>query len=203
MRSGWLASCVALGVFASLVASCGHPQNLEREESLNDPVTGSLRPTDRAFFKGDPAAQISCRGDAQCPIGALCDSGKRVCFSSSPQMRLTKIERACPLVPLYFPVDSSKLVPQAQHWVGHDAACLKSRGAKQVVLKGYADDRGDPAYNAELSRQRAEAVKEALSQHGTTIDVAVVGEGESDPVLRGHSEHDLAYNRRVELSPAQ
>ena len=188
-----------LGASVALLSfvSCSHPQNAERKDPLNDQVTGTLQPTDRAFLKGDPASSVACQGDAQCPSGALCYPGKNVCFT--PQMPLTKLEPACPLVPLYFAFDSTALVPDAEKWIVYDAACLKSRGSKRVELQGYADVRGDAGYNDDLSRRRAEVVKEALEQHGLTVNVAVVGEGATDPVLHGTSEHDYAYNRRVEL----
>jgi outer membrane protein OmpA-like peptidoglycan-associated protein len=189
---------VALGV-AFLGLSCSHPQNQERKDPLTDQVTGALQPTDRAFLKDDPATRVACKADDQCPQGAMCHPQRQVCFTSYPDMRMTKIEVTCPLVPLYFAVDSTALVPEAQKWVEHDAMCLKARGAKAVVLKGYADARGEEGYNEALSRRRAEAVKAALADKGLTVDVSVQGEGESDPVLMGSSEHDYAYNRRVEL----
>jgi outer membrane protein OmpA-like peptidoglycan-associated protein len=189
-----MASCVAF-----LGLACSHPQNQERKDPLTDEVTGALQPTDRAFLKDDPATRVACHADGDCPQGAMCHPGRRVCFTSYPEMQMTKIETTCPLVPLYFAFDSTALVPEAQKWVEHDAACLKARGAKAVVLKGYADARGEAGYNDDLSRRRAQVVKEALGARGLTVDVSVQGEGETDPVLKGTTEHDYAYNRRVEL----
>ena len=51
----------------------------------------------------------------------------------------------------------------------------------------------------DLSDRRAEVVKAALAGRGVTVDVAVRGEGKTYPVLKGSTEHDYAYNRRVEL----
>ena len=189
-----LVSCVALFGWG-----CSHPQNPERKDALNDQVTGRMQPTDRAFLKDDPASRVSCRADNDCPQGAMCYPGRNVCFTTYPEMQVSKIEVSCPLVPLYFAVDSTALVPEAQKWVDYDAGCLKQRGAARVVLEGFADARGDEGYNADLSRRRAEAVRDALDARGVTVDVAVRGEGTSDPVLHGTSEHDYAYNRRVEL----
>ena len=194
MRSVVLVSCVAL-----VGLSCSHPQNPERKDSLTDQVTGALQPTDRVFLKDDPASRVACSADAQCPQGALCYPGKHVCFTSYPEMELTKIEGSCPLVPLYFAYDSTELVPEAQRWIGYDARCLKERGARRVELDGYADARGDASYNADLSRRRAETVKAALAQQGVTLDVAVRALGEST-LIKGNTEHDYAYNRRVELN---
>jgi len=192
MRNVVLATVVALSGWA-----CSHPQNPERKDPLTDQVTGSLQPTDRAFLKGDPVGHLACSADAQCPAGSLCYPGKRLCFT--PQMPMTKLVGSCPLVPLYFAFDSTALVPDAERWVAYDADCLKERGAKSVVLEGHADVRGDAAYNQDLSERRAAVVKDALGERGVTIDVAVRGEGTTDPVLKGTTEHDYAYNRRVEL----
>jgi len=189
-----MASCVAL-----LGLSCSHPQNPERKDPLTDQVTGSLQPTDRAFLKDDPARRVACAADAQCPQGALCHPEKRICFTSYPGTRMTKLVGTCPLVPLYFAFDSTALVPEAERWVAYDADCLKEQGAKSVVLEGHADVRGDASYNQDLSERRAQAVKDALGERGVTVDVAVRGQGTSDPVLKGTTEHDYAYNRRVEL----
>jgi Cys-rich repeat protein len=190
---------VVVSWVAVALLSCSHPQNLERKDPLNDQVTGSLQPADRVFLKDDPAARVACRADAQCPAGALCDTARKACFSSSPPPEVVKLEVTCPLVPLYFKFDSTELVPEAQSWVDHDAQCLRVRAAKEVVVQGHADARGSQAYNVDLSRRRAEVVKQALADRGLDVDVAVQAEGEGDPVLKGTTEHDYAYNRRVEL----
>jgi outer membrane protein OmpA-like peptidoglycan-associated protein len=189
-----VATCVAL----ACAVGCSHRENAERKDPLNDQVTGALTPTPKGFYKNDPAAKLTCRADAQCPLGALCAPDQHVCFTSYPGPPVTKLETTCPLVPLYFSVDSTELVPEAKQWVAYDAKCLKKQGAKSVVVEGYADARGDKAYNDDLSRRRAEVVKDALSQHGVTVDVSAQGAGESE-LIPGTSEHDYAYNRRVEL----
>jgi hypothetical protein len=184
----------------ALLVACSHPQNLERKDPLADEVSGSMQPTDRAFLKGDPAARVACRSDAQCPLGALCHPQRNVCFSSAPDMQMTKLgPGGCALVPLYFKFDSVELVPTARAWVDHDANCLAAEGASRVVLKGYADERGDAGYNLDLSLRRAQAVKAALDSRGLDVDVAVRAEGATDPVLKGTTEHKYAYDRRVEL----
>jgi outer membrane protein OmpA-like peptidoglycan-associated protein len=184
---------------ALLVAACSHPQNPERKDPLAEQVTGPLRPTDSVFLEGDPATRVICTADRDCPTGAMCQPDRHACFTSYPEMETTKIVDTCQLVPLYFAFDSTVLVPEAQKWVKHDARCLRARGAARVVLDGYADARGDPDYNVRLSQRRALVVKEALADEGLTIEVVTRGEGATDPVLKGTSEHDFAYNRRVEL----
>ena len=93
----------------------------------------------------------------------MCHPERKVCFTTYPEMELTKIDVTCPLVPLYFAFDSTALVLVArQKWVDYDAGCLKQRGAHRVETEGFADARGDSAYNEDLSRRRAEAVRQAL-----------------------------------------
>ncbi len=194
MRGVVLASMVAL---AGL--SCSHAQNPERKDPLSDEVTGALQPTARVFLEDDPASRVRCDADADCPKGALCAPERKMCFTGYPGPPVTKLVGECALVPRYFAFDSTELVPQAQSWVDYDALCLRERGAQRVILDGHADARGPAAYNEDLSRRRAEAVREALAARGVDVDVAVRAYGERDPVLHGTTEHDYAYNRRVEL----
>jgi len=194
MRNVVLATVVALSGWA-----CSHPQNPERKDPLNDQVTGSLQPTARVFFADDPASRVRCGADSDCPQGALCSPERKVCFTGYPGPEVTKLVGQCPLVPLYFAFDSAELVPEAEDWADYDARCLRERGARRVILEGHADARGPAAYNEDLSRRRAETVREALQDRGITLDVATRAEGARAPLIKGTSEHDYAYNRRVEL----
>jgi hypothetical protein len=193
MRPFAILFCVAA------LPACSHPQNPERRDPLTDQVTGELRPTDPLFLKGDPAASVACRGDAQCPTGALCHPAKNVCFT--PKMQVAKLGFSCPLVPVYFQEGSSKLVPEARSWIDYDARCLRARGADSVSVDGFSDTRGSDQQNVELSRRRAEVVKTALEEHGATagILIEVRGYGATE-LIGGHNEHDYAYDRRVELN---
>jgi hypothetical protein len=181
-----------------LLGACSHPQNPERRDPLAEEVTGPLRPTDPAFVKDDPAHRISCRADAACPSGALCNPTTHTCFTSYPPAQVLKFEVNCPLVPVYFAVGSTELVPEARQWIAFNARCLNARGATSVALDGFSDVRGSKELNVDLSRRRAEVVKEALEQQGVPVNIAVHGAGESQ-LLGGNSEHDYAYDRRVEI----
>ncbi len=69
------------------------------------------------------------------------------------------------------------------------------------TLLGHTDSRGTEAYNLDLSRARARAVKEFLVLNypieGSRI--AIEGYGESKPLYRGESEDIYGINRRVEV----
>jgi outer membrane protein OmpA-like peptidoglycan-associated protein/tetratricopeptide (TPR) repeat protein len=75
-----------------------------------------------------------------------------------------------------------------------------------LTLNGYADSRGDQAYNLKLSMARAQAVAGYLNQKGDySKRITVNAFGESNPVARnttpqGNDEPEgRKYNRRVEL----
>jgi OOP family OmpA-OmpF porin len=69
---------------------------------------------------------------------------------------------------------------------------------KRVEVQGHTDERGDDAYNLDLSERRAAAVVEYLTAHG--IDprrLTSQGYGETQPEDRGHDQKAWAKNRRV------
>ena len=67
-------------------------------------------------------------------------------------------------------------------------------------IEGHADERGDPVYNMELSRLRAEAVLEFLAGLGIDRDRFTVEYfGEEQPRVAGAGEDSWAQNRRVEF----
>ena len=72
---------------------------------------------------------------------------------------------------------------------------------ERVSIEGHADEIGEDAYNAGLSRARAEAVRAMLVRQFQVDDRVVVLKawGESRPADPGHSEQAHTKNRRVEF----
>ncbi len=75
-----------------------------------------------------------------------------------------------------------------------------------IEVQGHTDERGDDAYNLELSDRRAAAVVAYLTTHGTKAEptrpvpahrLTSQGYGETQPVDRRHDEAAWALNRRV------
>lgn len=76
----------------------------------------------------------------------------------------------------------------------------KTPGAR-LVLFGHTDDRGGIKYNAELSRQRADAVARYLGEQGVErAKMRVIPLGSRRPAVTGGDESSRASNRRVEIS---
>ena len=69
-----------------------------------------------------------------------------------------------------------------------------------VRVSGYTDNVGAAAYNLELSRQRAQAVAEALIAQGfQASQLSVSGYGEGNPVSSNADANGRYRNRRIEL----
>ena len=68
-----------------------------------------------------------------------------------------------------------------------------------IEIGGHTDSFGAPDYNNDLSRRRAEAVRDYLTAHGVTHELTAVGYGASKPLAAGVSRAALQRNRRIEL----
>lgn len=76
---------------------------------------------------------------------------------------------------------------------------LTQAAPASIEIGGHTDGFGAPDYNKELSRRRAEAVREYLMAHGVTHELTAVGYGATKPVATGVSRAALQRNRRIEL----
>ncbi len=75
----------------------------------------------------------------------------------------------------------------------------------RVVLHGFADSKGNPAYNLKLSRKRAKAVADYLVKtYGIpTFQIGVVAHGSTQAQPGGASGAPERYGRRVEIEITQ
>jgi len=72
-----------------------------------------------------------------------------------------------------------------------------------IRVEGHTDSQGSEAYNMDLSKRRANAVKNLLAQRGVAESrVEVVGYGETMPVATNETEAGRQKNRRVEIKIA-
>ncbi|MBK8973583.1 MAG: peptidoglycan-associated lipoprotein Pal [Hahellaceae bacterium] len=100
----------------------------------------------------------------------------------------------------YFEFDQTVLRPEAQTPLRAHAAFLAANPSAQVVLNGYADERGTKEYNLALGERRAKAVERFLVVNGAGEgQLEVVSFGEEFPVDYGHDEGAWSKNRRVVL----
>jgi OOP family OmpA-OmpF porin len=76
---------------------------------------------------------------------------------------------------------------------------LKDAPRTSIEIGGHTDGFGAADYNKELSRRRADAVRQYLMAHGVTHDLTAVGYGASKPRATGMTRAELQRNRRIEL----
>ncbi|SEB09615.1 OmpA family protein [Variovorax sp. YR216] len=106
-------------------------------------------------------------------------------------------------LPVRFAFDSAEILPAARTQLDALAKGIKLLAPGSiVVVEGHTDAKGSPAYNLELSRNRARAVRDYLvHEHG--IDAArlkTVGYGPSQPIEA--TDPYAAINRRVQFRGA-
>ena len=77
---------------------------------------------------------------------------------------------------------------------------LKKFPSIRVRISGHTDDVGTAQYNLDLSRRRAEAVKQWLVDKGIdTNRIETIGHGQNHPRSKGKSKAARAQNRRIEF----
>ncbi|HSF11775.1 MAG TPA: DUF2853 family protein [Erythrobacter sp.] len=101
-----------------------------------------------------------------------------------------------PKVSVYFAVGKNDIAPEFTAAVAPVKAWLDANPADRVQLSGFTDPTGDAAANAELAKNRAQAVQAALTGEGVAADRIdlVKPDDTSDEVS------DLAGARRVEIT---
>ena len=93
------------------------------------------------------------------------------------------------------------LLPSARSRLGQVAeALLKDEAEAIYVVEGHTDLTGTSAANQELSRKRAEAVRDYLVERGVPADrITAEGHGADQPVAENSTAEGRANNRRVEI----
>ena len=102
--------------------------------------------------------------------------------------------------PILFDFDRYNLKPDVRRIVERIGRTLRSAGINGVRVYGYSDDEGTAAYDAELSRRRAEVVAVELVDVGLDAKrIAIVGNGKLDPVGDNRTPSGRAQNRRAAI----
>ena len=68
-----------------------------------------------------------------------------------------------------------------------------------IRIEGHADSEGSEQMNVDLSRRRAESIRDALKLRGVSNPVQVKAFGESVPLASNDTDRGRSQNRRVEV----
>lgn len=140
---------------------------------------------------GVPPAQQTSRA-ADSSVLAAPPGGRAVETGAAEEFRLNVGDR------VLFGLDRYDLNQAAQSILDRQAAWLSRNPSRQLVIEGYADERGTREYNLALGERRAEAVKNYLASKGIPADrIRVISYGKERPVVAGHDESAWSQNRRA------
>jgi outer membrane protein OmpA-like peptidoglycan-associated protein len=100
-----------------------------------------------------------------------------------------------------FPVDSSKLSPEADQRLTEFAEKLKNDNRNVYLeIQGHTDSRGPDSINKRLGEERAETVRLFMNQHGVPLNrMSTISYGKQDPAADNKTRAGRAQNRRVVL----
>lgn len=100
-----------------------------------------------------------------------------------------------------FETSSAELTPQARQSLDIVGRALKSERLAdfRFGVEGHADPRGGPDFNLELSRQRAESVRQYLVQNNYIEDRRLEAVGKGDRQLLNRANPAAPENRRVTI----
>jgi len=120
-----------------------------------------------------------------CEEEETCPARKNVVFTTSPAT---------------FAFDSAALTAEDKAGLDKVIERLKANPNEKVQVNGYADARGNAAYNVDLSQRRAKAVKAYLVDNGIDAKrISTKGYGATDFVATNDTVAGRAQNRRAEI----
>ncbi len=99
-----------------------------------------------------------------------------------------------------FDTNSANLKPELRSVLEQFATGLKSNTGTLVRVVGHTDSKGNDAINNPLSQERANSVRNFLSDRGVAEGrIETVGRGEREPIASNETVEGRAKNRRVEI----
>lgn len=106
---------------------------------------------------------------------------------------------------IYFDYNKSSITNIAKSELDNIASLMTENNNLSLLAVAYTDTRGSEAYNNQLSRQRAKAVKDYLVSKGVASNrIKVEGRGENKPVVdcesKECSEEEYEQSRRAEFT---
>lgn len=136
----------------------------------------------------------------------LSDTAKASSLNDIPYSPLVMNPKGGESIALFFELNQAALHPRAQKQLDIVVSILKSSPRKKLKIGGYTDALGSDKYNLNLSRHRAEAVKQYFLAHGVPrSQVETTGFGKALPLSPNvnpdgsDNPEGRSRNRRAEI----
>ena len=156
----------------------GHREKAEILQALAPVIRAGLRIEDRVVI-----ASTAASSSATVPLSAL-------------QLLLTQVLTKSSIE---FEPKGAMITPKGQVVLDQIITLLRRAPDTPIEIAGHTDVGGEAEYNMQLSRRRAEAVKQYLTSHGLPNPFTVIGYGSTRPLTQGRSPSSLHRNERIEL----
>jgi len=156
----------------------GHREKAEILQALAPVIRAGLRIEDRvavASMAAPPAAAV--------PLSAL-------------QLLLNQVLTKSAIE---FEPKSATITIKGQGVLDQIIMLLRRAPNTPIEIAGHTDVGGEAEYNLQLSRRRAEAVKQYLTSHGLSNSFTAIGYGSTRPLSQGKAQSGLHQNERIEL----
>jgi len=102
---------------------------------------------------------------------------------------------------IQFGHNSMRLSDEAREMLDRIVEFSSANPVSEIIVEGYSDSLGDPIYNKNISRMRAEVVKKYLVDRGIpAIKIETTGMGPENPIASNETFEGRKLNRRIEIS---
>ena len=176
----WMATTLVVLIF---ISSCSNKNSLSPED------TALIKGTDRGTFTGSPEDYMnSTESEELSPVGATItgiegDDGlaPQDPFWSNPDL-LQTAER--PFDPIFFGFDQYNIGTDEREKLQDIAVFMSQNPSIRILVEGYCDWKGTPAYNKSLGDRRATSVRDYLTDLGVEqnrIEIIPMGDEMATP----------------------
>lgn len=160
------------------------------------PDSGPLRGFE-PLGQGGKAGEEKLASGGSAPLMAKADSGQAAAGLTEQMQREEALTAAAGLQDVFFAFDSWQISDDGKQALVKNAEWLKANGDKRLRIEGHCDERGTGAYNFELGRKRANAVRNYLVELGAgSNQLNTTSYGKTRPFCRDHDESCYQQNRR-------
>ena len=101
---------------------------------------------------------------------------------------------------IHFKLNSAEIEASSRVIAKQFVESINRTKFSKIIVEGYTDSTGDYEKNLELSKKRAQSVKELMIQYGIDSNsITAIGKGPMNPISTNHTEVGRAENRRIEV----